>query len=161
MSVLATPHVWESAHQVDPSYAELENAQYDVMAARREVLGSLPANQVETFHMRLEAAQAHASAAQEELEKHRAESLLREQAKHMQKEEARRIRVQLRGVEQERDHLKEQMRRLQIDATSDASDVLKAMLAEKDLEIHRITQALSRAKADGVLITQRLHQSQA
>ena len=130
------------------------------MVAQRKMLGTLPATQVEMFHTQLEAARADVSAAHEELERCRAENLLREQAQQTHKSEASRILAQLSEVEQDRNRLKEQVRRMQVKAAHDASATLKTMLAEKDLELQRISHELSRAKADQALITQCLQQSQ-
>lgn len=106
------------------------------------------------LQQQIEALQEDFTASQEALEQHRVTRDLRTEAENMHNQDVKRILTQLSEVEQERDQMKGMLRRMQSEATRSSTGTLKAMIADKDLELNRMSQALSRTKADMALLQQ-------
>lgn len=146
--------------EVQRSYAEFKTAQRDALAARKALLGTVPAAQVQAFQKRMEAALAQSTAAQEELEKHRSAIVLCEQMEDTYKTENSIVLAQLREIRQERDRLKDLVHSIQTNATHDRACEMKTVLSHKDSELNRMSQALSRAQADASWVARGLQQAQ-
>lgn len=140
--------------------AEVQSAQFDILAARQALHASVPAAQVDYLQQQIEVLQEDLTASEEALEQYRATHDLRGEAENMRNQEISRILTQLSEVKQERDQVKAMLRRMQSEAMRSSADTLKAMVADKDLELNRISQALSRAKADMVLAQEGFKSSQ-
>lgn len=129
------------------------------MRAQKSVHDALQEGDVLVLQNRIAVLEDDLAATREEVEKHRAAESMKTEAGPMQKNERGRVMVQLREVQKERDHLKAMLGRLQADLSRTSDDATKALVAEKDAEMRRISQALSQARCDVSLMAQELKHS--